>query len=110
VHEESANGGASRRLAGGEQRSVLTSGMGKIVTGKGSFGRFLPSYRWRRERGVCPGPAHRRQPANRSPEWVDHGMSGALLWVADQWASVSVLKGGTSLVRTRAALFMGPAY
>jgi hypothetical protein len=98
-------------LAGGEQRSVLTSGMGKIVTGEGSFGRFLPSYRWRRERGgVCPCPAHRRQPANSSPEWVDRGVSGVLLWVTDQWALVSVLKGGTSLVRTRAALFMGPAY
>jgi hypothetical protein len=37
---------------GSEWRCVLTSVMGEIMIGKGSFNRFLPSYRRRRERGV----------------------------------------------------------
>jgi hypothetical protein len=42
VHEESPNGGANRRLAGGEQRCVLTSTEGKeMAKGNESLAKCL---------------------------------------------------------------------
>jgi hypothetical protein len=80
------------------------------VTGKGSFSRFLPSCRQRTERGVCLGPARRLQPADGSPEQLDHSVRRVPCFgVTNWWASVGVLKTGMSPISTRAALFMGLA-
>jgi hypothetical protein len=57
-----------------------------------------------RERGVCPSLA-RRLTGAAGPRCL----SGALLQVGDQWASVGVFKTGASLVRTWNALFMALA-
>jgi hypothetical protein len=40
VREESYNGGAKRRLAGGERRSVLISALGKVMKREASVGVF----------------------------------------------------------------------
>jgi hypothetical protein len=103
VREESPNGGANWWLI---EVCPRLGDEGKAM-GKGSFGWFLPFYRQRRERGY-PSPTHRRQPADGSPERLDHGARRVpCARVVDRWASVSIFKTGASPVHTWAALFMG---
>jgi hypothetical protein len=100
--EDSYNGGAKRRLAGSEWRSVLISALGKSDE-KGSFGRCLPFYR-QSERGVklVPHVGIGRPTARRSGRDVAHigfpcprYLTGGHQWHFEGWR-----------VCTRAALFI----
>jgi hypothetical protein len=96
MRKESPNGGANRCLAGGEQRVVLTSALGKEVEKEeASAGATL--FIGQGERGGGPSPARWCQDAGGLPDWLDRGMAlGPLSLVTDQWASVSVFKPGVS--------------
>jgi hypothetical protein len=68
MRKESPNGGANRRLAGGEWRVVLTSALGKeVAKEEASAGVTHFIGEGERERGGEPGPTHRHQSANGLP-------------------------------------------
>jgi hypothetical protein len=66
VREESPNGGANRWLI---EVCPRLGDEGKVM-GKGSFGRFLPFYRQRREGGILVPPIGDSRPMAHQSGWT----------------------------------------